>query len=100
MAGTGQIQNAIKEMERWDLKMLGISKMRCLDANYCDIEEYRISGASNKYENEVRIIMHKLIAQTVPNFVPVNERAMLVPVKAIPMNVNIVQVQVNVKKKK
>lgn len=94
MAQTGKIQNAIKEMERLKIRILGISEMRWPNANYCDIEEHRVyySGCPVKYEYGVGIIMHKSVAQNVSNFVPVNERIMLIQLKAIPANVNIIQV--------
>uniref|UniRef100_A0A8D8YBA7 Craniofacial development protein 2 n=3 Tax=Cacopsylla melanoneura TaxID=428564 RepID=A0A8D8YBA7_9HEMI len=94
MAQAGKIETAIKEMERLNLKVLGVSEMRWPGASYCDIGDHRIyySGVPSKYEHGVGIIIHKLVAQNVSNFVPVNERLMLVQVNANPVNVNIIQV--------
>lgn len=94
MAQAGKIQTAIKEMERLNLKVLGVSEMRWPGASYCDIGDHRIyySGVPSKYEHGVGIIIHKSVAQNVSNFVPVNERLMLVQVKANPANINILQV--------
>uniref|UniRef100_A0A8D8SXR8 Craniofacial development protein 2 n=1 Tax=Cacopsylla melanoneura TaxID=428564 RepID=A0A8D8SXR8_9HEMI len=94
MAQPGKIQNAIQEMRRIDLKILGISEMRWTGANHCDIEDFKVyySGLPKKLEYGVGIIVHKSIAPKVRNFVPINERIMLIQMEAAPVNINILQV--------
>lgn len=93
MAQTGNILKAIKEIKRLELKVLGINKIKWSDTNYCDIKEDKIYYSRvHKYEHSLGINIQKSIAQNVSNFVPANERIMIVQVKEIPVNVKIVQV--------
>uniref|UniRef100_A0A8D8VL77 Craniofacial development protein 2 n=2 Tax=Cacopsylla melanoneura TaxID=428564 RepID=A0A8D8VL77_9HEMI len=94
LAQAGKVQNAIKEMKRLNIKVLGVSEMRWPGASYCDIEDYRVyySGQPKDEIYGVGIIMHKSVTQNVSNFVPVDERMMLVQIKATPVNVTIVQI--------
>uniref|UniRef100_A0A8D8Q762 Craniofacial development protein 2 n=1 Tax=Cacopsylla melanoneura TaxID=428564 RepID=A0A8D8Q762_9HEMI len=94
MSQTGKIQCAIKEMERMNISIMGISEMRWPDASYCDIERHRVyfSGSTNgKLEYGVGIIVHKDIVKHVSNFVPVNDRIMLLQINSSPVNTNIIQ---------
>lgn len=95
MTQAGKIQNAIKEMERMNTNIMGISEMRWPGTGYCDINDFRVyfSGTSNGYQqNGVGIIVEKDIARCVTNFVAVSERVMLLQISSSPIPVNIVQV--------
>lgn len=95
LAQSGRAHNAIKEMERLKINILGISEMRWPGSNFCDINEHRVyySGTTNgKYEYGVGIIMKKTIAKHVTNFIPISERIMLLQVRATPANLNLIQV--------
>lgn len=95
MAQAGKIQCALQEMDRMHIEIMGVSEMRWPNASYCDIDEYRVyySGSTNnRYENGVGIIVHQNVSRSVTNFVPVNERIILLQISATPVNMNIVQV--------
>uniref|UniRef100_A0A8D8Z4U1 Craniofacial development protein 2 n=1 Tax=Cacopsylla melanoneura TaxID=428564 RepID=A0A8D8Z4U1_9HEMI len=95
LAQAGKLHCALKEMDRMKISIMGVSEMRWPDASYCDIEEYRVyySGSTNgKYVHGVGVIMHKSVANHVTNFVPVNERVLLIQINASPVNMNIIQV--------
>lgn len=95
MAQAGKINNAIQEMERMEIKVLGVSEMRWPGSGSCDINEHRVyySGTSNgQYQSGVGIIVSKTIAECVTNIVPISERVMLLQINALPAQLNIIQV--------
>lgn len=95
MAQAGKINNAIQEMERMDIKIMGVSEMRWPGSGSCDISEHRVyySGTSNgQYQSGVGCIVAKTVAECVTNFVPVSERVMLLQINALPVQLNIIQV--------
>lgn len=95
MAQAGKINNAIQEMERLEIKIMGISEMRWPGSNYCDINKHRVyySGTSNgQHQYGVGVIVCKAVAESVTNFIPVSERIMLLQINAKPTQINIIQV--------
>ncbi|XP_039285295.1 craniofacial development protein 2-like [Nilaparvata lugens] len=95
MAQAGKIDNAILEMERLNIKIMGISEMRWPGASYCDIGKYRVyySGTSDgSFQCGVGIIVSKSVADSVTNFIPVSERVMLLQIRTSPTPLNIIQV--------
>lgn len=95
MAQAGKVQNALMEMKRLGIEIMGVSEMRWPNSNCCDIEDCRVyySGStSGKYIHGVGVVVNKDVARHVSNFVPVNERIMLLQLNAKPVNTNIIQV--------
>lgn len=95
MAQAGKIQNALREMKILDIEIMGVSEMRWPGSSYCSIENYRTyySGKDDgRHEHGVGLIVNKEAARHVTNFVPVNERVILLQLNASPININIIQV--------
>lgn len=91
----GKAHNAIREMQRLSIDIMGISEMRWPGTGQCQVEEHTIyySGNNeNKHENGVGIIVSKEMNQFIENFVPVNERMLLVTLSTTPVKCNVVQV--------
>lgn len=95
MAQAGKIHCALKEMERMKISIMGVSEMRWPESSYCDIDGHRVyySGSMNgKYEHGVGMLVHRSVVKHVRNFIPVNERILLIQINASPVNTNIIQV--------
>lgn len=95
MAQARKIECAIKELERMKISIMGVSEMRWTDLSYYDVDEHRVyySGSMNdKYKNGVEMLVHRSVVKYVRNFVPVNDRILLIQINASPVNTNIIQV--------
>jgi len=82
-------------MERMRISTMGVSEMRWPDSSYYDVHGHRVyySGSMNgKYEHGVGMLVHKSVVKHVRNFVPVNDRILLIQINAVPVNTNIIQV--------
>ncbi|XP_008476273.1 craniofacial development protein 2-like [Diaphorina citri] len=91
----GKTDNAIKEMKRMNIDILGISEMRWPDTGEVDLEGHRAfySGrADGKHEEGVGMIMTKEVAACVRTFTPISERILLIQLEGRPVNINIIQV--------
>lgn len=95
MYQAGKIHNAIKEMDRMNISILGISEMRWPDSGNINIENYKVlySGSTTgTHEYGVGIILADKMAKSVKNFIPISSRVILVQLLATPVDVNIIQV--------
>lgn len=91
----GKTDNAIKEMKRLHIDILGISEMRWLDAGELNLDEYKVlySGRTDgKHEDGVGVIMTKKLAASIKTFAPISERILLIQLEGSPVNINIIQV--------
>uniref|UniRef100_A0A8D9AHH9 Craniofacial development protein 2 n=1 Tax=Cacopsylla melanoneura TaxID=428564 RepID=A0A8D9AHH9_9HEMI len=91
----GKTDNAIKEMKRLQIDILGICEMRWLDSGEMPLDGYKAfySGRTDgAHEDGVGIIMTQKIAAKVKNFPPISERIMLIQLENNPVNINIIQV--------
>uniref|UniRef100_A0A8D8Z356 Craniofacial development protein 2 n=1 Tax=Cacopsylla melanoneura TaxID=428564 RepID=A0A8D8Z356_9HEMI len=91
----GKLQNAIKEMKRMNIDILGVSEMRWLDSGDIHIEDHRVlySGRTDgKHEYGVGMILSKKIGRCVKSFTPISPRVMLVQLKGSPIDINIIQI--------
>lgn len=91
----GKAHNAIREMSRLSIDILGISEMRWPGSGQCKISDYSVyhSGNNNgEHRNGVGVIVSKEIAPFIENFVPVSERILLITVSTTPIKCNILQV--------
>uniref|UniRef100_A0A8D8S118 Craniofacial development protein 2 n=1 Tax=Cacopsylla melanoneura TaxID=428564 RepID=A0A8D8S118_9HEMI len=91
----GKIHNAIKEMKRMRVDILGISEMRWLDSGDINVDEHRVlySGRTDgKHEQGVGIILSKEMGKCITSFTPISPRVLLVQLKGSPIDINIIQV--------
>uniref|UniRef100_A0A8D9ASD9 Craniofacial development protein 2 n=1 Tax=Cacopsylla melanoneura TaxID=428564 RepID=A0A8D9ASD9_9HEMI len=91
----GKTHNAIQEMTRMKIDILGISEMRWLGSGSCVMDDHTVlySGTSSGiHEYGVGMILTKEMAKYISNVVPVSERVMLVQLRATPVDINIIQV--------
>lgn len=90
-----KIHNAIKEMDRINISIIGISEMRLPDSGNIDIENHKVlySGSTTEtHEYGVGIILAEKMVKSIKNFIPISSRAILVQLLATPVDVNIIQV--------
>uniref|UniRef100_A0A8D8W5N2 Craniofacial development protein 2 n=2 Tax=Cacopsylla melanoneura TaxID=428564 RepID=A0A8D8W5N2_9HEMI len=95
MAKEGKIYNAIQEMERMKIDIMGIAEMRWPASGEMQIKDHKVfySGKDNgAHENGVAIMVTAEVARCVKNFVPISDRVMLLQIQASPININIVQI--------
>lgn len=95
MYEAGKIHNAIKEMDRLSIDVMGISEMRWTDSGQCMIEDHKIyySGSTTgQHINGVGIILNKSIAKYATNFTPISERIMVIQINSFHVKTNIIQV--------
>lgn len=95
MYQAGKIHNAIEEMDRLKIDILGISEMRWPNSGKCEIRDHTVhySGIKDgKHQHGVGVIVNKKISKFVKNFVPISERVLLLQIDCAPMSVNVVQV--------
>lgn len=81
MFEAGKIHNAIKEMKRMQIEVLGISEMRWSGSGECNIDGYRVYFAGNEdanHYNGVAIIVAKHIIKSVKSVTPISDRVILV----------------------
>ena len=91
----GKIYNAIKEMERLSVDIIGISEMRWTNTGHCQIKNHKVFYSGNTNEehiNGVGIIVNSKIAKSITNFIPVSERIIYVQLDSGPIKTNIIQV--------
>lgn len=91
----GRIENAVLEMERMGVKIMGLSEVRWPGAGYYDAGKYEMyysSGDGGKHRNGVGVIVCRSVRECVTGFVPISERIMLLRIGASPMPMNIIQV--------
>uniref|UniRef100_A0A8D8W1T6 Craniofacial development protein 2 n=1 Tax=Cacopsylla melanoneura TaxID=428564 RepID=A0A8D8W1T6_9HEMI len=95
LSKAGKVHNAIKEMKRMNIEIMGIAEMRWPDSGETQIEDHRVyySGKNDgSHEHGVGVIVSSNVAKCVTNFSPISERVMLLQIQANPINVNIIQV--------
>lgn len=95
MYEAGKIHNAIKEMERLSIGIMGVSEMRWTDSGKCVVNNHQIyySGNPNgEHINGVGIILNEQTARHVTNFIPISERLLLIQLNTTPIKSNIIQV--------
>lgn len=95
MSQAGKVNNAIQEMTRMKIDVMGVSEMRWPGSGSINISEHQVyySGTDNgKHEKGVGIILTKKMNAYVCNFIPITERVMLIQMKARPVDINIIQV--------
>lgn len=95
MYETGKIHNAIKEMKRMQIDILGVSEMRWPGTGECNIDGYQVYYAGNDeahHYNGVAFILAKNIAKSVKSVTPISDRVIILQLNSKPFNTNIIQV--------
>uniref|UniRef100_A0A8D9EV91 Craniofacial development protein 2 n=1 Tax=Cacopsylla melanoneura TaxID=428564 RepID=A0A8D9EV91_9HEMI len=95
LSQAGKLHNAILEMTRMKIDVLGICEMRWPGSGSMNTHDHQVyfSGTdNNKHEKGVGIILTKKMAACVTNFIPISDRVMLLQLKGRPVDINIVQV--------
>lgn len=95
MFEAGKIHNTIKEMKRLKIKILGISEMRWAGSGLMTIDNYKIyySGEdSPHHRNGVALILEETVAKSVKNVVLHSDRLILVQLKTVHTDLNVIQV--------
>ena len=91
MFQAGKLDNAILEMSRMNLDILGISELRWKEAGTVDRDEFVIvfSGGERHF-NGVGIIMKRKIYKAMNGFWPISERVIVAKFKGKPFDIVIV----------
>ena len=93
MFQAGKLDNAILEMSRMNLDILGISELRWKEAGTVDRDEFVIVfSGGERHSNGVGIIMKRKIYKAMNGFRPISERVIVAKFKGKPFDVVIVQV--------
>ncbi|XP_060516997.1 craniofacial development protein 2-like [Cylas formicarius] len=91
----GKLANTIKEMRRLNLALLGICETRWPSSGRCITDDavFYHSGNEDQYHRYgVGIIVDKHLSKGVTDFIPYNDRTMLLKIEAKPINISIIQV--------
>lgn len=94
LAQAGKVHNADGD-GRLKIGIFEISEMRWPGSDFSDIDNHRVyySGTSNeRYEYGVEIIMSNSLTKCVTKFTPISERIMILQLRLVPTNINIIQV--------
>lgn len=97
LCSPGKLHNLIKEMQRLQVNVMGISEMRWsgsgifLKGNYTVY--YSCSDiADNYHRHGVALVLENRIVPSVIDFIPVSNRVMIVRLAGQPININLIQV--------
>ncbi|XP_037931287.1 craniofacial development protein 2-like [Teleopsis dalmanni] len=95
MFESGKINNTIREMQKHEIGILGVSEMQWPDHGSCTIDNYNVyysgdDGRRNKHG--VAVIISKEPKNMITNVVYHSARLIMVQMKGWPVNLNIIQV--------
>lgn len=91
----GKLSNAVQEMKRLKLNILGISESRWTNSGRSttgDFTIYYSGNNDNQHQHGVAIVLSNKISSAVTTFVPYSDRIIMVQLQAKPINVNIIQI--------
>lgn len=92
---SGKTHNAIREMERLKIDILGVSEMRWPNVGKCQVNGYYVYYSGNddpQHLNGVGVIVHPDANKAVTKFAPVSDRVIFLQFNAQPIPLNIIQV--------
>lgn len=95
MYESGKAHNIVKEMNRLQIDILGISETRWPNSGECKILEHTIYHSGNntlQHRNGTAIIVTPRIKAAVKSFTPFSDRIMLLQIQANPIDLNIIQI--------
>lgn len=91
----GKLTTVAMEMRRMGIEVLGLSEVRWPNAGECisdGVVLYYSGCRDGEHQHGVGIMIKKELKQYVANFVPYNERMMLIQLRTKPINTNLIQV--------
>lgn len=91
----GKLDNLVKEMERCNLDIIGLSEIRWPDSGKCTKEKATLYYSGNNlphHYNGVGFLVSKKTNKAVKNFVAYSDRTALLQVRAAPVDLNIIQI--------
>lgn len=93
----GKLDNAIKEMKRMKIDLLGMSEVRWPESGTCKKDNTVLYYSGNGLEdthhrNGVGILVTAELNKYVTNFVPISDRALLVQINTQPFKTNVLQI--------
>lgn len=91
---TGKLANAVKEMKRMNIDILGLSEVRWPSAGTLTsegIQMYYSGGTDNKNRNGVAIMISEKIAASVVNFLLLSDRVIMVVLETTYRRMNVLQ---------
>jgi hypothetical protein len=95
MFQAGKINNAIAEMNRFEIDIMGISEIRWSGNGQCSIENHKVyysGNEENQHIHGVGFIVSCEMQKYVINFVPISERIGVIQLSGNSVNINLVQV--------
>lgn len=90
----GKLSNVVREMERINIEVLGISEVRWPGSGTCRTDNGTLYYSGNQlpeHPNGVGIIVGSRIGKAVIKFVPYSDRTLLLQIRAQPVNINFIQ---------
>lgn len=93
MFQAGKINNAISEMNRLEIDIMGISEMRWRSNGQCSLENHKVYYSGNEENQHIHglgFIVSCEIQKYVINFVPISERIDVIQLSGNPVNINLV----------
>ncbi len=91
----GKFENAVLEMERMGIDVLGVSEVRWSGSGERSTSSHTIYYSGNddvNHRNGVAVIVSKAAKYTVKNFVPLSDRVMILQFDSKPVSMNVIQV--------
>lgn len=91
----GKLTNAEKEMERMNIDILGLSEVRWPGSGKQRTQKgyiYYSGGSNNEHRHGTAVILTDKIAESVVDFVPVNERIIFIKMKTTHRDLNVIQI--------
>ena len=90
---SGKLDNAVQEMNRMSIDILGLSEVRWTENGIIAKDKYTmIYSGGDEHKNGVGIILGKRLVNSIIGYWPVSDRIIMVKIRGKPFNVNIIQV--------
>ncbi len=88
----GKLDNLIQEAKDINIDVLGVCETRWMEAGYVDKDSHSfIYSGGSKHMNVVGMLLKKNITESLMGYWTVNEKIMLVKIRAKPFNITILQ---------
>ena len=88
----GKLENALLEMKKNQIDILGIAEMRWTESGSTMKDDYLVTYSGGEQHTEgVGVIIHKKYAAAVMGFLPISKRVMVVKLQGKPFDLAIIQ---------
>jgi endonuclease/exonuclease/phosphatase family metal-dependent hydrolase len=89
----GKLDNAIREMEKYHIDILGIAEVRWTEAGKVEKDNHTlIYSGGGQHQHGVGIIMTKKVSQSLFGFWPISDRVILMKLRGKPFDIAVIQV--------